>query len=347
MLGDELAQPFAAGTQFGGRQLGCLGGRPLHDVGDPDASGDEVGPVVVGHAVGSIDVALDHATEPECRIEPVAGVSEVGLRGRGPETRIDADEQQPEARADQVGHGHVTCRFEFGAAETHAVEGTADRQDGHMVHPFWPLFDVEVRTPRLRLRAVTDELAVELATLAARGVHDPSFSPFYVPWTDLEPPALQRGVLQFHWRSRADTTPTNWRVPFAVESDGQIVGSTDLAASDFPVLRQFETGSWLGREFQGQGLGRELRIATLAFGFLGLDAERATTGAWHDNQPSLGVTRSLGYEPSGSRRAVRRDRSDTLLGFHMDRSHYLENVHRDDIEIDGDDAVRELLGLSR
>lgn len=215
-----------------------------------------------------------------------------------------------------------------------------------MGHPYWPLFDVEVRTPRLRLRAVTDELATELATLAARGVHDPSSSPFYVPWTDLEPPDLQRGVLQFHWRSRAETSPVKWRVPFAVEADGRIVGSTDLAAVDYPVLRQFETGSWLGREYQGQGLGKELRIATLAFGFLGLDAERATTGAWHDNAPSLGVTRSLGYEVSGSRRAVRRERSDTLLGYHMDRAAYLANVHRDDIEIIGADAAKALLGIS-
>lgn len=216
-----------------------------------------------------------------------------------------------------------------------------------MPHPYWPLFDVEVRTPRLRLRAVTDEVATELAILAGHGVHDPSTSPFYVPWTDLDPPDLQRGVMQFHWRSRAETTPTNWRVPFAVEADGHIVGSTDLAATDFPVLRQFETGSWLGLEFQGRGLGKELRIATLAFGFMALDAQRATTGAWHDNLPSLGVTRSLGYEVSGSRRAVRRDRPDTLLGFHMDRAAYLANVHRDDIEIVGADATRELLGLSR
>lgn len=215
-----------------------------------------------------------------------------------------------------------------------------------MPHPYWPLFDVEVRTPRLRLLAVTDELATALADLVGRGVHDPTFSPFYVPWTDLEPPELERGVLQFHWRSRADTTPTDWRVPFAVEADGHIVGSTDLAAVDYPTLRQFETGSWLGREFQGRGLGKELRIATLAFGFIGLGAERATTGAWHDNRPSLGVTESLGYERSGTRRAVRRDRADTLVGFHMDRQHYLANVHRDDIEIVGADAARELLGLS-
>ena len=216
-----------------------------------------------------------------------------------------------------------------------------------MAHPYWPMFDIEVRTPRLKLIAVTDDVAVELAALAARGVHDPSFAPFLTPWTDLEPPELERGVLTFHWRSRADTTRDKWRVPFAVVADGDVVGSTDLAADDFTILRQFETGSWLGREYQGRGLGRELRIATLAFGFLGLDAVAATTGAWHDNLPSLGVTRSLGYEAEGSRRATRRGQPDTLLGFRMTREHFLSHVHRSDIDIVGDGPVREFLGISR
>ena len=40
-----------------------------------------------------------------------------------------------------------------------------------MAHPYWPLFDLVVRTPRLVLRYVDDALAVDLATLAASGIH--------------------------------------------------------------------------------------------------------------------------------------------------------------------------------
>ena len=214
-----------------------------------------------------------------------------------------------------------------------------------MAHPYWPLFDVEVRTPRLTLRAVTDEVATALADLAARGVHDPSFAPFSVPWTEVGSPQLERDVLRFHWRSRADASPSNWRVPFAAFVDDVVVGSTDLAAEDFSVLRQFETGSWLGREFQGQGLGTEMRIATLTFGFVALDAEWATTRAWHDNGPSLGVTRAVGYEPEGSRRAVRRGQTDTLLGFRMHRDHFDSELRRDDIDISGAAGVRGLLDI--
>ena len=38
-----------------------------------------------------------------------------------------------------------------------------------MAHPHWPIFDIEVRTPRLTLRAVDDEIATELENLAEAG----------------------------------------------------------------------------------------------------------------------------------------------------------------------------------
>ena len=44
--------------------------------------------------------------------------------------------------------------------------------------PLWPLFGVEVRTPRLTLRYVDDKLAAALARLATAGVHDAATMPF-------------------------------------------------------------------------------------------------------------------------------------------------------------------------
>lgn len=216
-----------------------------------------------------------------------------------------------------------------------------------MAHPYWPLFDVEVRTPRLTLRYIDDVLATQLVDLIRGGIHDPSFMPFLHPFTDAGPDEIGPNSFRFWWNSRGATTPSSWNINFAVVVDGEPVGATSLEAADFPVLRQFETGSWLGRPLQGQGLGRELRIATLTFGFLGLDAEFATTGAWHDNDRSLGVTNALGYEPEGSRRAVRRGKPDTLLGFRMTRDHFAANIQREDIEIIGDEAARTFLGVER
>lgn len=60
-----------------------------------------------------------------------------------------------------------------------------------MTHPVWPLFDLRVRTPRLELRYIDDEMATELALLATKGIHDADFMPFTMPWS-LEPsPVLE------------------------------------------------------------------------------------------------------------------------------------------------------------
>lgn len=213
-----------------------------------------------------------------------------------------------------------------------------------MAHPYWPLYDLEVRTTRVTLRYIDDELSVELARLAAKGVHDPSSMPFSIPWTDLPSPQLERGAMQFHWRTRAETTPAAWRIPFAAIVEGAVVGSTDLTAAQFPALRQFETGSWLGREYQGRGIGKEMRIATLSVGFDGLDAAYATTAAWTDNGPSLGVTRSLGYDEVGPRRELRRNEPDEQMHYRMSAGHFA-TIRRDDIDIIGIDAVRRFLEI--
>jgi RimJ/RimL family protein N-acetyltransferase len=126
--------------------------------------------------------------------------------------------------------------------------------------------------------------------------------------------------------------------------DGCVVGAADLFADGFPTLRQFTTGSWLGREFQGRGLGKEIRLAALTLGFDGLGAEYAHTAAWKDNAPSLGVTRSLGYEEVGRSRALRRREPDEQLAFRMSRDHW-SSIRRDDITLVGVDAARAFLGI--
>ena len=216
-----------------------------------------------------------------------------------------------------------------------------------MAHPHWPLFDLEVHTPRLSMRYLDDELGTELATLAARGIHDSEFMPFSMPWSDAASPDLERDALRYYWRCRAETLPTGWSLQFAAIESGTVVGTTGLIATDFPVARTFETGSWLGRAHQGRGLGTELRMATLQLGFLGLDALVATTGAFRDNGPSLGVTRKLGYEPNGIGTHDRRGAYAEIERYRMTRDRFVAEVQRDDIEIVGDERARELLGVSR
>jgi RimJ/RimL family protein N-acetyltransferase len=214
-----------------------------------------------------------------------------------------------------------------------------------MPHPYWPLFDLEIRTPRLTIRYPDDATCVELVAVAARGIHDPDYMPFSIPWTREPSPKLEREAMKYYWRTRAETSPASFRIPLAVRDstrDDRLVGMTDLLTTEFAKSRQFTTGSWLGREFQGEGIGKEMRLATLTLGFVGLDAERALTAAWHDNGPSNGVTRALGYERVGSVFELRDDEPVEQFHYRMPRAHF-DTIRRDDIELVGVDAVRELL----
>ena len=41
--------------------------------------------------------------------------------------------------------------------------------------------------------------------------------------------------------------------------DGVVVGTQGIGGRDFAVLREVHTGSWLGRRYQGQGIGTQMR----------------------------------------------------------------------------------------
>jgi RimJ/RimL family protein N-acetyltransferase len=141
-----------------------------------------------------------------------------------------------------------------------------------MAHPFWPLFDLRITTPRLEIRLPTDDDLVVLAELASQGVHDPATMPFLIPWTDQASPALERGILQWGWEHRAAWTSAEWSFNGVVVVDGEIVGVQDLKATSFSVLRTVATGSWLGHAHQGRGIGTEMRTAILHLAFEGLGA---------------------------------------------------------------------------
>lgn len=223
--------------------------------------------------------------------------------------------------------------------------GMCDAIDS-MTAAIWPLFDLLVSTPRLSLRYVTDYLVEQLADLAAQGIHEPDTMPFSEPWTDVPRPELQRNTLRYYWRSRAETTSEHWSLNLAAtDRDGQPIGLCSLDAERFPTIRTASTGSWIGRQFQGIGLGREMRQAALHLLFAGLHCERATTRAWHDNIASLRVTRSLPYTEDGAVQELRRDKPDTMLTFSMTQQQW-QTARRNDIHLAGIGPVREFLGIT-
>jgi RimJ/RimL family protein N-acetyltransferase len=185
---------------------------------------------------------------------------------------------------------------------------------------YWPIAGLRVLAPRLELRLPDEADLFALAALAEAGVHDPAVQPFSVAWTDVEPVARARAVLQYHWSCLGSWRPDKWELNLVVVVDGAVVGTQGLSATDFGLLREVGTGSWLGREHQGQGIGTAMRAAALALVFAGLGAEFAVSSAFTDNAASLGVSRKLGYLDDGTERQVIRGRPGELRRLRLDRA---------------------------
>jgi RimJ/RimL family protein N-acetyltransferase len=177
-----------------------------------------------------------------------------------------------------------------------------------MLVDHFPLLGLRLTTPRLELRLPSPEELATLADVAAEGVHPPETMPFVVPWTDRPPAEVARGVVQHHWQTLARWTPREWELDLTVFHAGEVAGQQTLRGRDLAVLRQVDTGSWLGRRHQGQGIGTEMRAAVLHLAFSGLGADEALSSAFESSHASYAVSRKLGYRPNGlDRRLVRGD----------------------------------------
>lgn len=169
-----------------------------------------------------------------------------------------------------------------------------------------PALSLRITAGPLELRGIGDEDLAALCELAGRGIHPPERMPFYFPWTDVPLDVLPLNIAQYHWRVRAEFSVGSWALPLGVWHDGVLVGSQSLESTNYLVTRSAETGSWLGREYQGRGIGTAMRQAICAFAFDHLDAAEVTSGAFTDNPASLSVSRTVGYRANGVVRVQRR-----------------------------------------
>ena len=163
----------------------------------------------------------------------------------------------------------------------------------------WPLFGVRIRSPNLVLRLPRDDDLAGFIDVAKAGIHEPDEMPFGVAWSIVPSPEFERSFVQHHWGARATWQPEAWELHLMIELDGRPIGGQSIGATRFGVFRTVHTGSWLGRAWQGRGLGKEMRAAVLAFAFDGLGAQAAESEAFLDNHASAGVSRSLGYDDNG------------------------------------------------
>jgi RimJ/RimL family protein N-acetyltransferase len=207
-----------------------------------------------------------------------------------------------------------------------------------------PALALRITAGPLELRGLGDDDLAALCDLASRGIHPPERMPFYFPWTDAPPDRLPLNTAQYHWRVRAAFGIDAWTLPLGVWFEGALVGSQALEAEHFLVTRTAETGSWLGAEHQGRGIGTAMRQAICALAFDHLGAVEVTSGAFEDNPESLAVSRKVGYRPNGTARLQRRDGEAVVLQrFVLRAEDLVRGAHP--ISVTGLDAFRRSIGL--
>jgi RimJ/RimL family protein N-acetyltransferase len=204
----------------------------------------------------------------------------------------------------------------------------------------WPLRHLVLRTPRLELRPDDDAGVLELVDEAYQGVHPPEFMPFAEPWTDAPYEEIGANTVRYHWQVRALHRPNDWRINFLIRHNGRVIGTQGLYAKEFAVIREAETGSWIGMRHQGKGYGTEMRMAVLMFLFDCLGADRARSSAFEDNTQSRAVSRRLGYVEDGTFVASRRGKAAREIRLVLTRERFAEFRPEWTLEVDGFDLLR-------
>lgn len=213
-----------------------------------------------------------------------------------------------------------------------------------VTYRYWPLFDLRLSTPDLRLRPMTEADLGPIADLLPGDVEqDPALAA-----PDLGDDRVGRGIAshQSYWRAYGTWRPGAWRLPFVVRSAAsEILGVQELEGTDFPTLLTVDSSSFLVTAARGRGFGKQMRTAVLALAFGPLGAEAAVTSAWHDNHASLGVSRALGYRPNGESLHAHPGRVDVLKHLRLLRADWLASGAAGQVQIAGFDACRPLFGL--
>ena len=208
----------------------------------------------------------------------------------------------------------------------------------------WPLFGLRLRSERLVLRLPTDDGLLEVMALARAGIHPPDEMPFGVAWSTVPSPTFERQFMQHHWSMRGSWASERWVLNLVAEFEGVLIGSQSVGGDGFGVHRTVSTGSWLGREYQGRGFGREMRASVLGFAFDRLGARVAETSAFLDNAASNAVSRALGYEENGFGSLAPEGVARVTQRFRMTAETWRSRP-RPSVTIEGLEACRELFGV--
>jgi RimJ/RimL family protein N-acetyltransferase len=205
----------------------------------------------------------------------------------------------------------------------------------------FPAFGLRIECGPVTLRAMRESDAPRVAELATEGIHTDGSRPFLMPWNLSETQPLDS--LQFYYREWAAFTPQSWTLLMAVERDGIMVGAQDMKSQKFGVLRQAETGSWLGLAHQARGTGTLMRQAILAFAFDRLGAVEMRSGAWADNPRSHRVSEKCGYVANGYQLLDRQGESVRQDDFVVTPETFVRPPY--EVVVSGVEAFRRSIGM--
>ncbi|WP_022873088.1 GNAT family N-acetyltransferase [Nesterenkonia alba] len=178
----------------------------------------------------------------------------------------------------------------------------------HTLEEVWPPFGLRIESPRLILRQIRETDFPQYLAAASSGIRNTDRSPFISPWDENSPEEMARNSLVWVWSRRGSIGPDIWYLMLGLfekhddGTEGPLIGVQDVNAENWRVLRTVQSGSWMRRDRQGQGLGKEARAAMLMWAFDHFGAEYAESGAYEWNTASLKVSESLGYFQCGTHR---------------------------------------------
>lgn len=112
-----------------------------------------------------------------------------------------------------------------------------------MSSPWWPLWDVRLRTGDLELRPMTE---ADLRLVAGLLPDDVELDPHATRYPGLDERTWRGTVVhQEYARSTGTWSPDGWQVFFVVREGPEVLGLQGLEGPDFRTLRTVDTSSWL------------------------------------------------------------------------------------------------------
>ncbi|MEJ7755872.1 MAG: GNAT family protein [Nocardioidaceae bacterium] len=212
-----------------------------------------------------------------------------------------------------------------------------------MSNRYWPMFDIQLSTPELELRHLTE---ADLASLSNVIPDDAEQNPSSTTYAGLDARQNRGAVVhQDYWRARGSWRPESWALSFGVFRDGDLLGYQGLEGDDFVKLRTVDSSSFLAAPVRGRGWGKQMRAAVLALAFGPLGARFAITSAWSDNHASLGASRRLGYVDNGITVQQRDGQAGEMVHLRLSRETWMASGWPEQVVVSGMDECLAFFGL--